>query len=307
MSSKSKAPTSNHLIAGAASGFTSAIALQPFDLMKTRLQQIDSRSTGMGVDRLVGIARSIVDAHGWRGLWRGTNATLLRNVPGVAVYLYGLQGIRSHMTKMPQFRAPVTAVQNSVTTVLPKLSREGDLFAGAIARVTVGFLLNPFTVVKARFESDLFNYKTMGEAFRGILRKQGAVGLLSGWTPSAIRDAPYAGIFLLFYEQIKDSTERAVTRSHKQPFPGLIHSFSAATAAAIASCITHPFDVVKTKMQLRPERYTSLTNAIWIVLKEKTFFNGLALRMSRKVLSSALTWTVYEGVLLLLRDRQAAL
>jgi len=295
---------SSHLIAGASSGFASAIVLQPFDLMKTRLQQVDGRSTGPGFGRMMGIARRIVEEHGWQGLWRGTHATLLRNVPGVAVYFYGLQGIRVQMTKMPQFAAPASVSQESATTVLVKLNREGDLLAGAVARVTVGFLLNPFTVVKARFESDLYNYKTMGEAFRGIIRNQGVRGLLSGWTPSAMRDAPYAGIFLLFYEQIKDKAEQAMINAHREPSPGLIHSFSAATAAAVASCVTHPFDVVKTKMQLRPERYTGLTKTIWIVLKERTFFNGLGLRMSRKVLSSAITWTVYEGTLLLLREKR---
>ncbi|KZT53384.1 mitochondrial carrier [Calocera cornea HHB12733] len=302
MSGKPRA--TSHLLAGASSGFASAIVLQPFDLMKTRLQQVDGRSTGMGFGRLLGIARGITDAHGWRGLWRGTNATLLRNVPGVAVYFYALQTIRTQMTKMPHFAAAPSVLQVSGTTVLPKLSREGDLIAGAVARVSLGVLLNPFTVIKARFESDLYNYKTMREAFTGIVRQQGIRGLLSGWTPSAMRDAPYAGIFLLFYEQIKDKFERVMITAHREPSPGLIHSVSAATAAGVASCITHPFDVVKTKMQIRPERYTSMTKTIFIVLKEKTFFNGLGLRMSRKVLSSAITWTVYEGTLLLLRERR---
>jgi len=272
--------------------------------MKTRLQQVDGRSTGMGFGRITAIGRAIVQEHGWTGLWRGTQATLLRNVPGVAVYFYGLQGIRVQMTKMPQFAAAATVRQDSVTTVLPKLNREGDLLAGAVARTTVGFVLNPFTVVKARFESDLYNYKTMSEAFRGIVRAQGVSGLLSGWIPSAMRDAPYAGIFLLFYEQIKASSEQAMIRANYEPSPGLIHSLSAASAAAVASCVTHPFDVVKTKIQLRPERYTSLAKTIWIVFQERTFFNGLGLRMSRKVISSAITWTVYEGTLLLLRERR---
>lgn len=38
------------------------------------------------------------------------------------------------------------------SSVLPKLSAQGNLLAGAAARVTVGFILNPFSVLKARFE-----------------------------------------------------------------------------------------------------------------------------------------------------------
>jgi solute carrier family 25 protein 38 len=46
-------------------------------------------------------------------------------------------------------------VQNSSatsTSVLPSLTKQGNLIAGATARVAVGFLLNPFSVLKARFE-----------------------------------------------------------------------------------------------------------------------------------------------------------
>jgi solute carrier family 25, member 38 len=38
------------------------------------------------------------------------------------------------------------------SSVLPKLTSGGNLLAGASARVAVGFLLNPFTLLKARFE-----------------------------------------------------------------------------------------------------------------------------------------------------------
>ena len=37
-------------------------------------------------------------------------------------------------------------------SVLPKLSSQGNLLAGAVTRVAVGFILNPFSVIKARFE-----------------------------------------------------------------------------------------------------------------------------------------------------------
>jgi len=38
------------------------------------------------------------------------------------------------------------------SSVLPTLTSHGNLIAGAVARVSVGFLLNPFSVLKARFE-----------------------------------------------------------------------------------------------------------------------------------------------------------
>lgn len=40
----------------------------------------------------------------------------------------------------------------STTSALAKLSSQGNLMSGAVARLGVGFILNPFSVVKARFE-----------------------------------------------------------------------------------------------------------------------------------------------------------
>ena len=63
----------------------------------------------------------------------------------------GLTQLRTLMAKSPCF----ARVQNSSTTntsVLPTLTVQGNLIAGATARVAVGFLLNPFSVLKARFE-----------------------------------------------------------------------------------------------------------------------------------------------------------
>jgi hypothetical protein len=77
------------------------------------------------------------------------NWCLSRNVPGVALYMTSLTQIRSMLARNGYFT--VTPPQRS-SSVLPALSSQGNLLAGATARVGVGFLLNPFSVLKARFE-----------------------------------------------------------------------------------------------------------------------------------------------------------
>jgi hypothetical protein len=67
-----------------------------------------------------------------------------------------------------------------------------------------------------------------------------------------------------------------MTRVLAYLFPGdatgrsaAVHSFAAASAGGIATLLTHPFDVIKTKIQVRPEaRYSGLwstTTSIWAV------------------------------------------
>ena len=40
-------------------------------------------------------------------------------------------------------------------SILPRLTTGGNLLAGATARVAVGIVLNPFSVLKARYEVNI--------------------------------------------------------------------------------------------------------------------------------------------------------
>lgn len=255
---------------------------------------------------IFGVAREIIHTQGPLGLWRGTNATIIRNVPGVALYFTGLTKIRTLMASSPHFSVAQRKQTNS-SSVLPKLSSQGNLIAGALARSTVGFILNPFTILKARYESNLHSYSSLSSAFTSLVRA-GPSEMFRGFVPSALRDAPYAGLFVVFYESIKQESARYIPQDSAIASTGL-HSFAAASAGAIATMVTHPFDVVKTKMQVRTEKkYHSLLQTVASILRQRGplgFFDGATLRMTRKVLSSAIGWAVYEGMLIFMRTPQA--
>ena len=77
---------------------------------------------------------------------------LLRsNVPGVACYFTGLSYTRTLLATLPAFTAAPAPAANG-GSVLPKLTSGGNLLAGSATRVAVGVVLNPFTVLKARYE-----------------------------------------------------------------------------------------------------------------------------------------------------------
>ncbi|PPQ71233.1 hypothetical protein CVT25_004539 [Psilocybe cyanescens] len=327
------------MLSGALSGFATTVCLQPFDLLKTRLQQGDG--TAQGTSRLPNVrsslilstTRDIIAQNGLRGLWRGTFPSLVRNVPGVALYMTSLTQLRTFLARSPYFalvkKYPDGATANKNGSVLPSLTSQGNLMAGATTRVAVGFLLNPFSVLKARFESNIYAYQSFSGALLSITR-QGPSELMRGFLASSLRDAPYAGLFIVFYEGIKH--EACTCQPHRAhpiyeiqflTFPihrataylmpatsnshaALIHSVSAASAGAIATLATHPFDVIKTKVQVRTEdRYHGFlrtVGTIWTQRGPLGYFDGASLRMSRKVLSSAIGWAVYEGVLMFMRN-----
>ncbi|KIY73203.1 mitochondrial carrier [Cylindrobasidium torrendii FP15055 ss-10] len=281
------------LASGALSGFASTVCLQPFDLVKTRLQQIDH---GLPLTRTGAIdaTRLVLSSQGVKGLWRGTSASLIRNVPGVAMYMAGLTQFRTALAASGYFTIAHSTSQSD-KSVLPKLTAQGNLIAGATTRVAVGFLLNPISLLKTRFESNLYAYNGVFEALKGMNRSE----LFRGFLATSLRDAPYAGLFVVFYEGIKRDF----------PFPDcpptMVHSSSGAAAGALATLATHPFDVVKTKIQVRSDaQYQSFAQTVATIWKQRGiagYFDGASLRLGRKVLSSAIGWAVYEGLLIFVR------
>ena len=181
----------------------------------------------------------------------------------------------------------------------------------------------PLTVLKVRFESNMYTssanasplrlldvqgssaknpYAGLFTATKEIARTEGLRGFFKGAGTTVIRDAPYAGIYLGFYEGSKTmlSSATAPVGAEQNVSGGasaLVNFCSGALAATLATTMTNPPDVVKTRLQLEPEKYKNAVQAVRLLLKEEglaSLWGGLGLRVSRKALSSALAWTVYE-------------
>ncbi|KAJ5333207.1 hypothetical protein MYU51_014815 [Penicillium brevicompactum] len=298
-STTSKTPF--HFAAGLCSGLTSSILLQPADLLKTRVQQ------SQGAALLPTLKAILSSQNPIRGLWRGTLPSALRTGFGSALYFTSLNSLRQAVAQSNPMAlaSPVTGAKSS--SVLPKLSNTANLATGAVARVAAGFVMMPVTVLKVRYESDYYAYRSLLGAGRDIVRTEGFRGLFAGFGATAARDAPYAGLYVLLYEQLKRRLALMTTKSGSDgsPAPGVssssINFVSGAAAAGMATAITNPFDAVKTRVQLMPAKYGNMVHATRLMLREngiRSLFGGLGLRMGRKAISSALAWTVYEELIL---------
>lgn len=174
----------------------------------------------------------------------------------------------------------------------------------------------PVTVIKVRYESDYYAYRSIWGAGRDIVRTEGFRGLFAGFGATAARDAPYAGLYVLIYEQLKRRLSLLTVKANTtdgSPQAGAssssINFVSGASAAGLATAITNPFDAVKTRLQLMPGKYGNMLRAVRLMVHEdgmRSLFGGLGLRMGRKALSSALAWTVYEELILRAEKRWSA-
>lgn len=167
----------------------------------------------------------------------------------------------------------------------------------------------PITVLKVRYESNLYSYNSLFSASRDIFRTEGLKGFFAGFGATAVRDAPYAGLYVLFYEQSKRKLSSIATKIEEKSGTATrlssstsagINFISGVAAAGLGTTFTNPFDAIKTRIQLMPDRYGNMVHAAKKMLAEdgaRSFFDGLGIRIARKAASSALAWTVYEELI----------
>lgn len=294
---------------------TTAFLLQPADLLKTRVQQSRNSSLTLAL-------RDILNGpHPLRQLWRGTTPSVIRTGVGSALYFGMLNHMREYAARTTLLLGSAATSSSNSSSRLPKLNNSANLAAGALARASAGFIMSPFTVLKVRYESSYYNYTSLASAAKDIARTEGFRGFFAGFGATAVRDAPYAGLYVLFYEQskaklsaltmnlattAKDTGVGAEVQQQQQQMTTSVRTgaginfCSGMVAAVSATAVTNPFDAIKTRLQLMPKKYANMLIAARLMLKEegvRSLFDGLGLRMGRKALSSALAWTVYEELI----------
>jgi len=300
-------PIVKSFVAGSVSGTCSTILFQPLDLVKTRIQQ-NHHTTTMLVSTtadhsltctaarpsIFSTLRIVIANESVTGLWKGITPSITRTVPGVGLYFASLHALKTtHLGSTAEKPSPMQAI-----------------YLGMTARTIAGCAMIPITVLKTRFESGHFNYTKMSSALIDIYSHEGFRGLSCGLVPTLARDAPYSGLYLMFYTQLKQFVENknqfftgispGINLKTNGYIASLTHFSCGITAGLLASLVTHPADVVKTRMQLEPIKYPTVLRACKQILHSNGpngFLAGLAPRMLRRTLMSALAWTIYEELM----------
>lgn len=269
-------PVIKSFLAGSVSGTCSALLFQPLDLVKTRVQS--SINVGSHPVGMVTVFANVVQQERLIGLWRGLVPSISRCVPGIGIYFSTIHYLKG------TFEASKKPLES--------------VMIGASARSVAAVTMLPFTVLKTRYESGEFPYKSMTRAVFKIYGTEGIKGLYSGLTATLLRDVPFSGLYFMFYTQLKQMPSSLATGVPDSRLP-LFHFSCGVTAGMMASIITQPADVIKTHMQLYPKKFGRIRNAVIHVYERDGidgFWRGILPRTIRRTLMAALAWTVYEEV-----------
>lgn len=133
-----------------------------------------------------------------------------------------------------------------------------SLGAGFCARSICSSIMLPVTLVKtrytlfflliARMEYDKVANDTIFHTCKNVM-KQNKWGLFSGLIPTILRDAPNSGLYICIYHTIKPHIMQ-IHDTHQGVPITLLNLTTGITAGISATFLTHPFDMIKTQMQI---------------------------------------------------------
>lgn len=277
---KEESKNFHHLISGSiASGLTTLIS-QPLDVIKTNM--IGKNHTN-AMKNPFKIAAKIRKTEGFFALWKGTLPNSLRVFPAAGVYFFILNDFKKRMIKNREIK---------------ELSELENFFVGAVARSITSFIFNPLNVLKTKFEYNVSKQNNIIKTAREIHQQR---LLFSGALTSIVRDAPYAGIFYMFYRRINKVFSEFGINEKYSSFP------SGSIAAMLAAFCCQPWDVLRTRIQLSNDVNFGVKEAFNSVWKNDGllgFWSGIAPRLIKKAIFSGIGWQMYEIIVSFLDGKE---
>ncbi|KAL9138736.1 MAG: hypothetical protein Q9175_000002 [Cornicularia normoerica] len=260
--------------------------------------------------------RKIARHEGPTSLWRGLSPTLVMSIPANVIYFTGYDSLRSNS-------------HSPIHNYIP--DAYAPLIAGSIARVAAASVISPIEMLRTRMQASTSGsgagvFAETLTGLRTMVHSQGYTSLWRGLKLTMWRDVPFSGIYWWGYEAVRNrladmrdpphsrTKPRSKSRDSVHHTATFVDSFVAGgTSGAIASVITTPFDVGKTRQQvlhheptketvkvastaLRPEEQ-AMPRFIYHIWKEEGMaglFRGWVPRMLKVAPACAIMISSYE-------------
>ena len=181
------------MVAGVVSRTLAVVVISPIELVRTKVQS----RVNYNYRVLTDVVRTVVKEHGFRGLWRGLNAMLIRDVPFSAFYWYMVEQIKHHL----------------MFTFGMDYSPMVPIIASSCAGVMGAIVTNPLDVIKTHMQMEIgesmhYGSKSLGTGtarivMEGIIEQHGWRGLYAGMLPRCMKIAPACAVMLTSYEMSK--------------------------------------------------------------------------------------------------------
>lgn len=302
-----------HFVAGGLGGMCGAVFTCPFDVVKTRLQSSvyqemyrgNVKSSGMlhHFKETCVILGDVYKVEGARALFKGLGPSLVGVIPARSINFF-TYGYSKDIFKREFFNGEESSVLH--------------LMAGITAGIVTSTATNPIWLIKTRLQLDKANVKEYSgsiDCIRKTVAREGFLSLYKGLSASYLGSIE-STIQWILYEQLKlvikkradnkqrEGTERTATDS---AMDWLARSGGAGLAKLVASLITYPHEVVRTRLRQAPSdgkvKYTGLIQCFRTIIREEglvSMYGGLTPHLMRTVPNSMIMFGTWELFTLML-------
>ncbi|CAI5758187.1 unnamed protein product [Candida verbasci] len=180
-----------NVLAGFISGSAGAVLASPFFLIKTRMQSFSKGGAAVGQQTYYksawdGISQ-IYKSEGFKGLYRGVDAAILRTGAGSAAQLPVYNLTKNFILKHKLFKEDSLAL---------------SFISSSCAGLGVAIVMNPWDVVLTRMYNQKGNlYTSPLDCFKKTISTEGPMALYKGFWAQLFRIGPHSILTLMFMEQ----------------------------------------------------------------------------------------------------------
>ena len=212
-------------------------ATYPLDFIKTRLQMHQARVP----QSLVTTVTSIVRQEGFRAMYAGLSAAILRHIPYSSIRVSTFENLRNWEQR--RHLNPLGTISHQ--TPLPYL-----LVFGMVSGATGQAAAVPADLVKIRLQACTLKVKpSLLATFQQIVNQQGILGLWRGSTPAIQR----AALVNLGELTTYDIAKRNILASGFSIFGSgedtlAVHIASSMCSGFVSAVVSTPADVIKTRL-----------------------------------------------------------
>ncbi|CAI5471106.1 unnamed protein product [Closterium sp. Yama58-4] len=306
-----------HMVAGSVAGMVEHMAMFPVDTIKTRMQAL--ATTGPPVPPAPSApspAFSALPSASPSALSSFSSLSASRGVPAATSCAFQSTCTVANpaAAAAPQGLSHSPTIRNAVSSIL-KTEGAAGLYRGIAA---MGLGAGPaHAVYFARLQLRRSPYAGVVDCCRKMLHEEGIRAFYRSYRTTLVMNVPFTAVHFATYEASKAGLGRALPG---EALPGegvldedrlLTHVLAGGAAGALASAVTNPLDVVKTRLQcqgvcgVKRLQSASVTAALRSIAREEgwgALLRGMRARVLFHTPAAAIVWSTYEASKNLLRD-----
>ncbi|XP_067684162.1 mitochondrial carnitine/acylcarnitine carrier protein-like [Haliotis asinina] len=174
--------------AGMIAGVMTTVIMAPGERIKCLLQIQQAAGGEAKYKGPIDCMRQLYKESGIRGVYRGTFATLCRDVPATGMYFMSYEWLKRVLTPEGKTTSDLGAARL--------------LLAGGMAGIANWMVAMPQDVLKSRFQTAPHGmYSGIRDVFRHMMKEEGPLALYRGFTPVLIRAFPANAMCFLGFEK----------------------------------------------------------------------------------------------------------